>query len=59
MLLSPALMLLSPASRSKFLSLDARFRDFRITILELNPQTESGRRIDVSEYEARVKLSLE
>lgn len=35
----------------------ARFRDLLITILELNPQTESGKRIDPSAYEARVRVS--
>ncbi len=35
----------------------ARFRDLLITILELKPQTESGKRIDPSAYEARVRVS--
>lgn len=37
----------------------ARFGDVLITIVELNPQTESGKRIDPSDYEARVRLSQE
>ncbi|HSF15005.1 MAG TPA: hypothetical protein VLK65_05590 [Vicinamibacteria bacterium] len=37
----------------------ARFRNILITIVELNPQAESGKRIDPSDYEAKVTVSRE